>query len=482
LKAYDAAWDSFQAARQLGDYSVTALSGLARAAAAACDWRRTARISRELLPRIANAEFAIEPFTLLHYSGDASLLLTCAKSFVRNQLPPKRRPLWKGGVWRNEKIRVGYLSGGLHQHPTAALSVDLFESHDRSRFEVIGFSTGPDDDSPMRKRIVNAFDSFYDVRAKSDRDIAELINSMRVDILVDRSGYTTNSRPGVFADRPAPIQVNYLGYPGTLGADFYDYVIADPTVLPFDQQEFFSERIVHLPDCYQSNDSKRAIVASAMTREQANLPANGVVFCCFNNPAKITAQIFDIWMRLLRQVPRSTLWLLGDQGIAAENIRREAMSRGVEMERVVFAPWTEPGLHLARHRLADLFLDTLPFNAHTTASDALWAGVPVITCYGESFAGRVAASLLKAAGMPELVTTNLNEYEALALRLATDPTQLDALRERLEKTRLDSPLFDTRRYRTHIEEAFTEMWQIWQRGDRPISFTVPAGGRGSVQK
>jgi protein O-GlcNAc transferase len=472
LKAYDAAWDSFHAALQLGSNSVTAMSGLARAAAAACDWQRTAQISRELLPRVANAELAIDPFTLLHYCGDPALQLTCAKTFVRNQLPTMPQPLWKNGVWRNEKIRLAYLSAGLHQHPTAFLSVELFESHDRSRFEVIGLSTGPDEDSAIRRRIVNTFDSFYDVRARGDRDIAELIHSMRVDILVDRSGYTTNARPGVFANRPAPIQVNYLGYPGTLGADFYDYVIADPTVLPFDQEKFYSEEIVHLPDCYQSNDSKRAIAALSMTREQAGLPSSGFVFCCFNNPAKITAQIFDIWMGLLRQVPQSTLWLLGERGIAAENIRREATSRGVDSARIVFAPWVEPDAHLARHRLADLFLDTLPFNAHTTASDALWAGLPVVTCYGECLAGRVAASLLKAVGLPELVTENLAEYEALALQLATEPSLLRALRERLEKNRLGSPLFDTRRYRDHIEAAYTEMWQIWQRGETPRSFAA----------
>jgi predicted O-linked N-acetylglucosamine transferase (SPINDLY family) len=276
----------------------------------------------------------------------------------------------------------------------------------------------------------------------------------------------------VFASRPAPIQVNYLGYPGTLGAAFFDYVLADATVLPFDQQKFYSEKIVHLPDCYQSNDLKRAIAPLSGGREQVGLPRDGFVFCCFNNTAKITAPMFDIWMRLLRRVPQSTLWLLDDGPVAVENIRREAVSRGVEPERIVFAAWAEPDDHLARHRLADLFLDTLPFNAHTTASDALWAGLPVITCYGECFAGRVAASLLKAIGLPELVTKNLDEYEALALRLATESQLLRTFRDRLERNRLVEPLFDTSRYRNHIEAAYTEMWQIWQRGERPRNFAV----------
>lgn len=476
LQAYEAAWDSFQATLKLDAYNAVAMSGLARAAAAACDWQRTAQLSREMVPQVTDAELAIDPFTFLHYSGDAALQLNCARTFIQNQLPAMPPPLWKNGIWRNDKIRLAYLSAGLHQHPTAFLSVELFEIHDRSRFEIVGISTGPEEDSAMRKRIVRAFDRFHDLRADSDRSIAELINSMQVDILVDRSGYTTNARPKVFASRPAPIQVNYLGYPGTLGADFYDYVIADPTVLPFDQQKFFSEKIVHLPDCYQSNDSKRAIALSSMTREQAGLPADGFVFCCFNNTAKITAQIFDIWMRLLLQVPQSTLWLLGDSGVTTKNIRREAASRGVDPGRVVFAPWIEPDVHLARHRLADLFLDTLPFNAHTTASDALRMGLPVVTCYGESFAGRVGASLLKAVGLPELVTESLQEYEALALRLALEPPLLRAFRDRLEENRLRKPLFDAIRYRDHIEAAYGEMWQIWQRGEKPRSFAVAARG------
>jgi protein O-GlcNAc transferase len=471
-KAYDAAWESFQAALGIDPNSAPAVSGLARAAAAACDWQRTAQVSRDLLPRVANAEVVVDPFTFLLYCSDPALQLSCARTFIRNQLPAMPPPLWKNSVWRNEKIRVAYVASGLHRHPNAFLSIELFESHERSQFEVIGVSTGPDEDSEMRTRAIKAFDRFYDVRVKGDRAIAELINSMQVDILVDRSGYTTNARPGVFASRPAPIQVNYLGYPGTLGTNFFDYVLADATVLPFHQQEFYDEKIVHLPDCYQSNDSKRAIAGSSGSREEAGLPQQGFVFCCFNNSAKITPRVFDVWMRLLDRVPQSTLWLLNEGEVAAENIRREAAGRGIGRERVVFAPWTEPAAHLARHRLADLFLDTLPFNAHTTASDALWAGLPVITCYGECFAGRVAASLLKAVGLPELVTINLDEYEALALRLATEAPLLQTFRDRLEKNRLVEPLFDTRRYRNHIEAAYREMWQMWQRGEEPRSFTI----------
>lgn len=473
LKAYDEAAATFETALSIDPSSAEALSGYARAAAAACDWRRTARLSRELPGYVAGAKAIIDPFTFLGYSADPALQLACARNFIRGQIPHRTKPLYESQRWRNDKIRIAYVAAGFHRHPNAFLSVELFEIHDRSRFEVIGISVGRDDDSEMRRRIVRSFDRFYDVRDKGDRDAALLIHDLQVDIAIDRSGYTTNSRPGIFAHRPAPVQVNYLGYPGTLGADFYDYIIADPVVLPFTQQEFFAEKIVHLPDCYQSNDSKRAIAASIPTRQQAGLPSRGFVFCCFNNAVKITPELFDVWMRLLDRVPESTLWLLSESAVTADNIRREAAARHIAAERIVFAPWIEQDEHLARLRLADLFVDTLPFNAHTTASDALWAGLPVVTCYGSSFQGRVAASLLKAAGLSELVTGNLADYEALALRLASDPSRLAACKDRLAKNRLTCALFDTGRYRRHIEDAYVRMWESWQRGERPRSFAVP---------
>jgi predicted O-linked N-acetylglucosamine transferase (SPINDLY family) len=271
--------------------------------------------------------------------------------------------------------------------------------------------------------------------------------------------------------------VNYLGFPGTLGADFYDYVIADAIVLPCDQQPFYSEKIVHLPDCYINNDTSRVIAPETQTREEAGLPIQGFVFCCFNNNYKITAQMFDIWMRLLHRVDGSVLWLLRENATAERNLRNEAAARGIAPDRLVFADRLKHEQHLARHRLADLFLDTLPINAHTTGSDALWAGLPLITCRGDAFAGRVGESLLKAAGLPELVTRNLQDYEALALRLATEPSLLHRFRERLRRNRPVSPLFDSDRYRRHIEAAYVTMWQIWQRGESPRSFAVECEAR-----
>jgi predicted O-linked N-acetylglucosamine transferase (SPINDLY family) len=331
---------------------------------------------------------------------------------------------------------------------------------------------GADDQSEIRRRVVAAFDEFHDIRSKNDQEVAELLNQMQVDIVVDRTGYTQNSRPGIFARRPSPIQVNYLGFPGTLGADFYDYVIADPIALPFDQQPFFMEKIVHLPDCYQSNDSKRAIAKETPTRQQLGLPSEGFVFCCFNNNYKITPDIFSIWMRVMHKIDESVLWLLGGDGGVENNVRKEAAASGVDPARVIFAERRDLSDHLARHRQADLFLDTLPYNAHTTASDALWAGLPVVTCRGPTFAARVAASLLSAVGLPELVTETLENYEALILKLATEPARLREVREKLARNRLVAPLFNTDRYRRHIEAAYQQMWERWQAGESPRSFAV----------
>jgi predicted O-linked N-acetylglucosamine transferase (SPINDLY family) len=304
--------------------------------------------------------------------------------------------------------------------------------------------------------------------------VAQLLTELQVEFAVDLKGYTRDARSGILAYRPAPIQVNYLGYPGTMGASFIDYVIADPIVLPFEQQPFYTEKIIQLPDCYQVNDSRRKIGDRTPTRQETGLPDAGFVFCCFNNNYKITATVFDVWMRLLRAVNGSVLWLLVDNATAQNNLRQEAAARGIDPARLVFGAQLSLEEHLARHRLADLFLDTLPYNAHTTASDALWAGLPLVVCRGETFAGRVAASLLHAIGLPELVTGSLDEFEALALQLATDSSRLQSIRRKLAQNRLSYPLFDTDRFRRHIEAAYLTAWEIWQRGESPRSFKVEA--------
>jgi predicted O-linked N-acetylglucosamine transferase (SPINDLY family) len=325
----------------------------------------------------------------------------------------------------------------------------------------------------MQERLKGAFDHFLDMSDTDDRAVATLLREKEIDIAVDLMGYTQHARPNIFAFRPAPIQASYLGYAGTMGADFIDYVIADGIVLPLDQQPHYTEKIVHLPDCFLVNDSTREISPHAAGRTQEGLPENGFVFCCFNQGYKLSPAMFGVWMRLLAGIDRSVLWLSQLSDEAAANLRSEARTRGVDPARLVFAGRVPSQAdHLARQALADLFLDTLPYNAHSTASDALWAGLPVLTCKGATFAGQVAASLLHAVGLPELVTNGLEEYEALALKLATEPSQLRAIRRKLEANRLGYPLFDTDRFRRHIEAAYRTMWDIWRRGEAPRSFSV----------
>jgi protein O-GlcNAc transferase len=330
---------------------------------------------------------------------------------------------------------------------------------------------GADDESEIRARIAKAVDRFVDIRALSDRSAAELLHKLEVDILVDLNGHTQGSRPEILRHRAAPVQVNYMGYPGTMGADFIDYIIADKTVLPFDQQLFFKEKIVHLPGTYWACDTKR-VIGESPSRREALLPEFGFVFCCFNNNRKITAAMFDVWMRLLRTVPDSVLWLKTPGDAAMENLQREAAAREVSPSRLVFAGDVPAEVHLARHALADLFLDTVPYNAHATASDALWAGLPVLTCLGQTFAGRVAASQLNAVGLAELVTTGMEDYEALALRLVRDPALLASYRNRLAQNRRSSDLFNTDLFRRHIEAAYIQMWRIAERGEIARNFSI----------
>jgi predicted O-linked N-acetylglucosamine transferase (SPINDLY family) len=366
-------------------------------------------------------------------------------------------------------LRIAYVSADFCAHPVAHQIVDLLEQHDRTAFEIHGVSLGPDDGSPIRARLVQATDHFHDVRPMNDRAVIRLLRGLEIDIAVDLTGHTQNGRPGLFAGRAAPIQVSYLGYPGTAGSACMDYILADAIVAPTSDQPFYSEAIVHLPDSYFVSDSRRA-VSSAPARRDCGLPETGVVFCCFNQNWKITAAVFDVWMRLLHAVPGSVLWLRDCSPPARSNLQREAATRGIADERLIFADRVDFAQHLARLPLADMVLDTLPYNAHATASDALWAGVPVVTCMGQAFAGRVAASLLHAAGVAELVTTTLDDYESLALNLARDPGALASLKDRLVRGRAMAPLFDTARTTRHIEGAYQQM--VAQCGVTPAGFAV----------
>ena len=360
----------------------------------------------------------------------------------------------------SKKIRIAYYSADFHNHATAYLMAQLFELHDKSRFEVYAFSFGPNQEDKMRERLVRSFDYFYTVRNKSNQEVAELSRKLGIDIAIDLKGYTGSHRAGIFAERCAPVQVNYLGYPGTMGAEFMDYIIADHTLIPPELECYYTEKVVRLPDCYQPNDRTRQIAEYTPTRAELGLPDDAFVFCCFNNNYKILPETFDGWMRILQAVDGSVLWLLQDNPLAAKNLRKEAKKRGIDSQRLVFAPRMPLAEHLARHRQADLFLDTFPCNAHTTTSDALWAGLPVLTRMGQSFASRVAASLLRAAGLPELVTESQTDYERLAVQLAQSPEQQRTLRTRLSHNRDTCALFDTERYVRNLEHLYEAMLNI----------------------
>ena len=368
---------------------------------------------------------------------------------------------------RSGRLRIGYLSSDFHDHATAYLIAELIERHDRDRFEIYGYSYGADPGGAMRARLVSAFDRFTDIDALPHRDAAARIRADDIDILVDLKGHTHRARPKILAFRPAPVQVNYLGFPGTMGAPFIDYIVADEFIVPRDRQMLFAEKLAYLPDCYQPNDTRREI-AAAPGRAACGLPAQGFVFCAFNNSFKITPAFFAIWMRLLQQVPGSVLWLLESNALVRRNLGAAAVAAGVDPGRLVFAPMQPHGQHLARHRHADLFLDTLPCNAHTTASDALWAGLPVLTCVGETFAGRVAGSIVRAAGLAELATNSPRDYEAQALALARDPARLAGIRSRLGAGREKLPLFDMAKRTRDLEALYARMAEICRSG-RPAA-------------
>ena len=421
-----------------------------------CDWSDFPAERDRLVASVKNL-IPTPPFAFLAVSTSAAEQLLCAKLYIKSKFPPSEHPVWTGERYRHDRIRLGYFSADFHEHATAYLAAGLFESHDRTRFEVTSFSFGPDTGDAMRRRITAASEHFIDAANRSDREIALLARDLEIDIAVDLKGLTKDARLGIFALRPAPVQVNYLGYPGSVGADYIDYLIGDPVVIPEADISSYTEKIVHLPNSYQVNDSKRAIAKKTFTRTDAGLPQSGFVFCCYNNNYKINPDVFDCWARILARVTGGVLWLLEDNAFVAAHLRKELGARGVDPARLVFAKRLPSPEHLARHRLADLFLDTLPYNAHTTASDALWVGVPVLTQRGKTFAGRVAASLLTAVGLTELVTQTLRAYEDLAVELATNPARLAAIKDTLSRNRLIYPLFDTARFTRHIETAYAAM-------------------------
>jgi protein O-GlcNAc transferase len=469
---------------QLAPENPAVLSELVRRLQTICRWDYLNEPARQIIEAVEKEApcpigAAVAPliFLGLPTPTTAQQQLQCARQWVERRLqravragehqefsrPPRAR----------SRITVGFLSSDFQIHPVSFLIAELIEKLNRQRFEVLAYSYGPDDGSSLRRRLGKAFDRFVDLQDASHVDAAKRIHDDEVDILIDLNGHTTTARTPILAFRPAPLQVHYLGYPGTMGAPFMDYILVDDFVVPPEHQPFFTEKLVYLPGCYQVNDSQRAIAAHTPARAECGLPEAGFIFCSFHDSFKITAEVFEVWMQLLKAVPASVLWLLETNRLAAANLRGQAQARGVAPERLVFAPLAANADHLARYRLADLVLDTWPYNGHSTASDALWAGCPVLTLAGQTFPARVAGSLLRTVGPPELITGSLPEYKEMALRLAWDADLLSGLRARLNANRATSPLFSGEQFARGLERALETMYSIHASGEQPRSFIVP---------
>jgi predicted O-linked N-acetylglucosamine transferase (SPINDLY family) len=472
LKRYDEAIAHYDRALSLNS-DIDWLSGyLLHAKMRICSWSDLAESLEDISKKVLANGKVVNPLPLLALNDDALLHKKSSEICIQSKYPfnPVLEPILK--CPHSQKIRVGYFSADFHNHATGHLMAELFELHDRSQFEIVGFSFGPTASDEMRQRLEKSFDQFIEVGSKSDVEVAKLSRDLNIDIAVDLKGFTQNLRTGIFSYRAAPIQVNYLGYPGTLGADYMDYIIADKTLIPPQSQQSYSEKVVYLPNSYQVNDRKRIISERQFTRQELGLPEDGFVFCCFNNNYKILPATFAGWMGILKAVEGSVLWLFQDNSWAAENLKKEAENHGITSDRLVFAEPLLLAEHLARHRQADLFLDTTPYNAHTTASDALWAGLPVLTMMGQSFASRVAASLLGAIELPELITNTQEEYEALAIELAKNPKKLADIKLKLAKNRLTTPLFDTPLFTQNLEAAYSEMYERYQSDLKPDHIVI----------
>jgi predicted O-linked N-acetylglucosamine transferase (SPINDLY family) len=471
LKRYDEAISHYAKALTLKSDIDWASGDLLHTKMKICDWSDLADSIDIISKQILANEKAIQPFSLLALNDDALLHKKTAEIYIQSKHPFNRALGSISKPTQNKKIRIGYFSVDFKNHPVAFLIAQLFETHDRDKFETYAFSLVEANDE-MRGRLIKSFDHFINVEAQSDAQIAQTSRSLNIDIAIDLTGFTHDSRTGIFSYRAAPIQVNYLGYPGTIGADYMDYIIADKTLIPSESQACYSEKIVFLPNSYQVNDRKRIISDRQFTRQELGLPENGFVFCCFNNNYKILPATFASWMKILKRVEGSVLWLLQDNLWVVENLKKEASTHGIDTNRLVFAGRMPPSEHMARHRQADLFLDTLPYNAHTTASDALWAGLPILTLMGRSFASRVAASLLNAIGLPELITTTQEEYESLAIELAKNPQKLADVKFKLNKNRLTAPLFDTPLFTKNLEEAYIKMYEQYHAGLEPENISI----------
>ena len=439
-----------------------------------CDWAGLKESLEGISKKVMANEKVSQALSLLALSDDALLHKKCSAIFAQAKYPANPTLGFIPKLSKKEKIRIAYFSPDFRNHPVSLLTAELFEVHDRDRFEVFAFSLQKapiGDETNLRLR--KGFDRFIDVDEMSDQEIAQFARELEIDIAIDLAGPTQYSRTGIFSYRAAPIQVNWLGYPGTIGADFIDYIVADKIIIPEPHQQFYAEKIVYLPNTYMVDDSKRTASTRVFTREEFGLPKNAFVFCCFNNDYKFNPQVLDSWSRILLTAKNSVIWISENNKYFRSNIVAEFESRGIDHDRIIFAQRVEMMAdHLSRYALADLFLDTHPYNAHTTALDSLKAGVPVLTLMGQSFASRVAASLLNAIGLPELITNTQEEYEALAIDLAMNPQKLTDIKLKLAKNRLTAPLFDTPLFTKNLEAAYIKMIERYQADLEPEHISI----------
>ena len=470
-RRYDAAYEAYSKALALDPNQERAAAPRIHAKMQLCDWSNLEVDFATTLSSLRNGKCVGDPFSLLGIPASAGDHFECARLFTKSSVD--RNAIRTAARYDHERIRIAYISSDFRSHAVGYLIAGAIEAHDRSRFEINAVSLVSAPNDTMQTRLRAAFERFIDAQELTDRQIVETIRNLEIDILVDLNGFTQNSRALVIAQRPSPIQVSYLGYAGTMGFDYADYIVADRIVLPPEHAQFYSEKVAWLPDSYMASDNKRFLPSSTPTRLDCGLPEDAFVFCCFNQAFKITPEVFSVWMHLLKATNGSVLWLSAVSPAAEANLRREAQQRDVEPERLIFAKQiAQADAHLARQKQADLFLDTLPYNAHTTANEALWVGVPVLTRMGDAFQGRVAASLLKAAGLPEMVTTSIEAYQALALEVANNPERLFLLKQKLEDNRFRTALFDTKPFTRHLEQAYLAMYERYQAGLKPDHIVV----------
>ena len=438
-----------------------------------CDWSTINKDLKDIDDKILSFEKLSSPFFLLSIKDSLKLQKINAEKWFKNEFRSTNNNLEKiSKKQNNKKIKIGYYSADFREHAMGHLLANLFELHDRSKFELYGFYFGPDVNDDVFKRIVKTFDKFVNVNLKTETEIAQISKDFQIDIAVDLMGYTRDNRFKIFIEKCAPIQANYLGYPGTLGTNCIDYIIADKVLIPEESQEYYSEKIVYLPNSYQANDSKKKVSKKIFTREEIGLPKNNFVFCSFNQRYKILPKTFDSWMQILKRVDNSVIWLLESNEKSSENLKKEAVNRGIDPKRIIFSKALPLDEHLARHKAADLFIDTFPYNAHTTCSDSLRVGLPVLTLQGETFASRVSSSLLNAVGLKELITYSSKEYEDLAVEFATDASKLKNIKNKLEINKNKLPLFNTKLFTSHIEQAYFEMYKRYNKNEKPENIEI----------